>query len=618
MGIFGWMKNSEHRSARILILLACAAACALLNALGFFTLPELKTLDWRFRLRDTVLPGASSSLNAADKIAIIEISDDSMARLPEPLILWDGHFARVADALTRNGAKVTAIDVLWLKSIEDFVELKGESPRKALVRVLLRAAGEGRLVLAAVASAETAGAGQAAGGESLGKYAAVIGRENFGIINPQYDKDKIIRRQRRYYRDAEDAEALLPSFALLAASRYTEKEAAPTDGSFLIDYCTGPFPFPRFPFHEVLAMAQSGNAGYFRRNFGGRLVFLGTNTSLQDRFPTPMGKETPGLYSHAFAAATLLGGRGFSFPSPAANAALPVLLSLAAGLLVFGSQPLRGALASAYLAALYTAAAAAAFFYGAVLPMAAPLAAALLTALASFAHGFLIVDRKKRRVEKMLKSYLNDRAVEKMLESRDHSGLKGERRQVCVLFADIRGFTELSETLPPEKVVSLLNRYLSAMSKIILDHGGNVDKFIGDGIMAYFGASEREHRPALKAVRTALAMQDRLGRLNDRWEKHKHLPLKIGIGIHQGEAVIGNIGSFRKLDYTVIGDTVNLASRIEGLTKEYGKEILVTEEVLGQVKDHVEYEELGRSEVRGHSPVELYAVSGVRKDRRQS
>src|SRR3989339_2187660 len=112
MGIHGWMKNAEHRSARLLILLCCACGCALLGALGLFTLPELKTLDWRFRLRDKVSPSAAASLNAADKIAIIEISDESMAQLPEPLILWDGHFAGVVDALANNGAGAVAIDVL--------------------------------------------------------------------------------------------------------------------------------------------------------------------------------------------------------------------------------------------------------------------------------------------------------------------------------------------------------------------------------------------------------------------------------------------------------------------------------------------------------------------------
>jgi class 3 adenylate cyclase len=164
------------------------------------------------------------------------------------------------------------------------------------------------------------------------------------------------------------------------------------------------------------------------------------------------------------------------------------------------------------------------------------------------------------------------------------STLAGEKRRVAVLFSDIRGFTTLSEENPPEAVVSFLNRYLEAMCEIIYEQGGMPDKFIGDAILAVFGATSSWPDNALRAVRSARAMIQAVGSLDTSGLVLPSGGLRIGIGIHSGDAIVGNIGSSTKIEFTVIGDTVNLASRLEGLTKYYHRPILASQEVLEEVR----------------------------------
>jgi adenylate cyclase len=163
----------------------------------------------------------------------------------------------------------------------------------------------------------------------------------------------------------------------------------------------------------------------------------------------------------------------------------------------------------------------------------------------------------------------------------------GSKENLTVLFSDIRGFTSISEKLEAEKVVELLNAYLSEMVDVIFEHEGTLDKFIGDAIMAFWGAPLKVSDHGLRAVRAALDMRRHLEAFNQRLDAKGDIRLEIGIGINSGQVILGNIGSEKKLDYTVIGDNVNLASRMEGLTKEYGSSILITESTYEEVKNSI-------------------------------
>jgi adenylate cyclase len=177
--------------------------------------------------------------------------------------------------------------------------------------------------------------------------------------------------------------------------------------------------------------------------------------------------------------------------------------------------------------------------------------------------------------------------------------LGGKKAMLTVLFSDIVGFTTYSEKYPPEKVVSILNEYLSAMTDVIMEHDGTLDKFVGDEIMAIWGAPVPQEDHAEKAVRCGFAMLEKLKELKARWQSQGIEPFDIGIGINTGEMIVGNMGSPKRMDYTVIGDAVNTGARIESLTRQFKTPFIVSESTYLRVKDIVEAELLGKVSVKG-------------------
>lgn len=182
---------------------------------------------------------------------------------------------------------------------------------------------------------------------------------------------------------------------------------------------------------------------------------------------------------------------------------------------------------------------------------------------------------------------------------------------MTVLFSDIRGFTTISEKTQPEVLVGLLNEYFTAMTEIILQSGGVLDKFIGDAIMAFWGAPQETSDHAERACETALKMMEKLAVLKNDWQRRGLPEINIGVGINSGEMIVGNMGSDRRFDYTVIGDNVNLASRLEGLNKQYQTNIIVSQFTFDRIKDDFEGEYLDKVNVKGKEiPVEIYKLLG--------
>jgi adenylate cyclase len=232
--------------------------------------------------------------------------------------------------------------------------------------------------------------------------------------------------------------------------------------------------------------------------------------------------------------------------------------------------------------------------------------------LGELARTFNVMSRglaDRERIRGVLDKVVSPEVADQLL--RGHLVLGGEQREVTVLFSDIRGFTPLAEQLPPQALVALLNRYLTLMTERIHANGGIVDKFIGDGIMAMFGAPVQAPDDPQRAVRAACEMVRALERFNAEQEAAGAPPLKIGVGISTGVVVAGNVGSPGRLNYTVLGDTVNVAARLEGLTKEYGKPIIIGESTARSVAAHFVLRALGEVPVRGRAEaLQLYAVEG--------
>ncbi|NNN05476.1 MAG: adenylate/guanylate cyclase domain-containing protein, partial [Elusimicrobia bacterium] len=348
--------------------------------------------------------------------------------------------------------------------------------------------------------------------------------------------------------------------------------------------------------------------------FKDKLVFVGMSAAgLLDNRPSPIASVFPGTEIVAAAADNLLNG---DYLVPAGTAALLalVLFGLLAGGAASGLADRAGAAPLILLvgSGALTAAACAAFRRGVVLDMVAPQLALWLGFAASSAYNYAVEGRRKRYIQGAFSRYLSPEIVARIAENPEMLALGGERREVTVYFSDIEGFTTISEKLEPEALTRLMNRYLGEMTDTILASGGTLDKYIGDAIMAFWGAPVPSADHALAACRTALANQKRLVELAGEFARLGYPPVRARIGLNSGPAVIGNMGSALRFSYTALGDTVNLSSRLEGANKAYGSYILISEATRAGAGAAVETRELDFVMVKGkHQPIRVYELLGL-------
>jgi adenylate cyclase len=215
---------------------------------------------------------------------------------------------------------------------------------------------------------------------------------------------------------------------------------------------------------------------------------------------------------------------------------------------------------------------------------------------------------ERDRVKSAFARYVSQQVMDSVLTSDSGSVLRGDRRRITVLFSDIRGFSKISEHLAPEKVVQLLNDYFELMVEVVFRYQGTLDKFMGDGLMAIFGAPENDPYQEEHALKAAIEMQQELAKLQARWDA-EGIQIRIGVGIHSGPAIVGTIGSSRRMEYTAIGDTVNVASRLQTATKELGANILISEHTYYGAKGAFPFRNMGTITVRGREePLTVYAL----------
>ena len=348
-----------------------------------------------------------------------------------------------------------------------------------------------------------------------------------------------------------------------------------------------------------------------------RVVFIATTgVGTFEPRATPLAPNDPGVMIHAATLDNYLNDGFIERASGAANAAMTIAPALVAGLLVAGvTSAALGALATLLLMLVLVAAAASAYADGVWLDLAAPLFATALSFALVMSANYFTEGRERKRVKSLFSRYVSPQYVTQLADHYNELKLGGERVPLTLLFSDIRGFTSMSERLPAEQVITILNEYLDRMAEVVFRHGGTLDKFIGDAVMAFWGAPIPAEDHARRALDTALDMMEELRTLNRKWAAQGvEQALDIGIGVNTGEAIVGNIGSLtHKLDYTAIGDTVNLASRLEGLNKNYGTNIIVSEAAKNAAGDGYEYRALEDVKVKGkEQAVKIYELLGRR------
>jgi adenylate cyclase len=347
---------------------------------------------------------------------------------------------------------------------------------------------------------------------------------------------------------------------------------------------------------------------------------------LGDTFLTPYStagngfRRTYGAELHATALAMLLEGRFIRPVSGWAFAALALAYLLAIAGASF-ALPMRWGLAAALvMLPVWLIGAVGAFLaYGLLLPFLVPVVFGVAVLLGSQIVLRVAEARRTRAIRETFGRYVAPEVVAELIDRHHDMAFSGEARQVTILFSDLEGFTSLSERTPPAEVLRLLNEYLEGMISALFEQRGTIGDFVGDAIMAYFGAPIATGDHAARACRGALAMQDRLRELNTAWEKRRMPPLRMRIGIHSGETIAGSVGSARRAKYTLIGDAVNLASRLEGVNKFFGTSALLSTAARELAGGAFLTRELGRVIVQGrHEPVSVYELLGERNGDRST
>lgn len=342
--------------------------------------------------------------------------------------------------------------------------------------------------------------------------------------------------------------------------------------------------------------------------FRGKIVLFGTSAlATYDLKVTPFSGNMPGIEKNANVVQNIL-LNNFIRKSPGVVELGTILFtSLILILFLPRLSAKKGVLLGFGLIGSYFALSNILLFYQNILiNLVAPVANMTLILTTETITKLLTEERQAREIREMFSSYVSPKIVEVLVNNPEKAVLGGERRTVTILFSDMIGFTTLSEKLPPEEVVAMLNDYFKEMAEIIFRWDGTLDKFVGDEIMAIWGAPVDQPKHAELAMRCALNMSDRLDRLQEKWREEGRFIIDCGIGINSGEVVIGNIGwQGKKMDYTAIGNNVNIAARVEKLTRNYGSRILITGNTHDIIKPLLDQGEIGHVECRGHEAVKV-------------
>jgi adenylate cyclase len=580
-------------TARALALGALSAALVVaLSAAGALEPLELGLLDRLFEWRGRRPPAAP--------IVIVAIDEDSFDELdltwPFPRALH----GRLLEAVAAGGPRVIGLDVLFPEPSP-----RGPGDDAALGAAVARAR---PVVLAAAHTrvVENVG-GLVLTRDDLNLPVPAVRRAAAAVapVNLVRDPDAHVRRVPYRLRAGQESVAGFDAaLHRLAGERGLHVAPWPAGaGEVLINYRGGPGTFPWVPYHRVVRGEVPPET------FRDAIVLIGpTSPVLHDLFPTPFAPagDMPGVEIHAHALDTLIAGDAIRPVARAVAPALAVAAALGVALAAGRLRALRALAAAVVLAALLAGATFGLFAGANVWVPAVGPGLAL-----GLAYGLTMLDAyvREQRQRRRLSRFFSPAVLDEIVRQRTDFALGSARRVVTVLFADIRGFTTIAERLDPEQVAQMLGEYLTETTEAVFRHGGTVDKYIGDAIMALYNAPLAAPDHAARAVRTALEFQRRTRALSARWQARLGVEIRSGVGINTGEAVVGTMGSRQRIEYTAVGDAVNLASRLEALTKDYGVPIIISESTWAAVHAEFPTRELGAVAVRGRSrPVKIYAV----------
>jgi adenylate cyclase len=549
---------------------------------------EYKTVDARFQIRGPIahkLP-----------LVIVNIDQDSFDELDLPWPWPRTLHAELIRKLKKAGAKVIAFDVL-------FTEPKPDPREDQALAEAIREAGN------VVLAAEHTEVPSDFGTRTRLSLPIPLLRQNamgYGPANLIIDRDGVVRGGTHAvpFQDRK-----FPGFAYriyeAAVGRPASNGSGLSTSRYYINYRGPNRSYPTAPYYRVLR--DEIDPDFFRD----KIVLVGAySPSLHDSFPTPFSASEPmaGVEIQANFVDTLAGGDPIV---PVPGWMLVVLFITFVAIAIWASinlKPLEATAAVIVLIAVYGFVALYLFSSNQFWLGSIPVMLACVLCYGGIILDHYITEQKARiRMRSLLNRYLSPDAAAAVLKVPEGLQLEGKRTHITVLFSDVRGFTSMSEMLTPEQVVSLLSDYLGRAANIVYKNKGFLDKFIGDAVFASFGWPQSFHDDAARAVRTGIEMIELVDSLAPVWIENIGRPLKVGVGINTGDAVVGNIGSENKSDLTAIGDTVNLGSRLEALTKELGVPMLISESTAAELNSAIPLRPIGKVKVQGReAPITVY------------
>ena len=578
-------------SAGIVIALAYLA--------GLLELPEGRTLDLRFDLRGPRAP--------AFPIVLVTADDDSLAEMDRQWPWPRSYHARLIDQIAKDNPLAIGLDILFAEKTQDREDrLLGHAVARA-GRVVL---GE---TLRSIATQTSVGVAQQREIVEPPLPAIRAGAAGIGFVELERGKDSVVRSVVLARRHAGEVHLSLTArlFDLVAKTLGAEQSRAARRLRTWINFRGPSGTYPTYPYYQVYRGELPP------RTFEGKIVLVGVGAlSLHDRHPAPFaganwlptpaeaglkGSEQEALLMagtevQANVLETLLGDDPIWRLPPAATLGMILLLSIGGAVVAGRLRPLRAILGTLALGAGYLMLVQLAF---ARLNLWVELVPTVLALMLGAGMTVSFNYMREERVRREYARFFSPVVARQIAEDRSGQALAGKRREITVLFSDIRDFTTISEGLTPEDVVELLREYFNTMVPIVLKHGGTLDKYVGDAIMALFSAPLVQADHAARAVRAGVEMIAQLPVLSPTWQAKCGRPLRIGVGINTGEAVVGVMGADHRREYSAIGDTVNLASRLEGITKEFKTPLAISQTTADAVGTEFRLRELGEVHVKG-------------------
>ncbi len=641
------MGSAVRRDAVAIVLIALAAS--LVTALPPFNLTHGWSIDVLTALRWEVFGTRRDP--ASTPVAVIAIDEETYETPPfkgSPTLTWTTEIGRVLNAVIDGGAKVVGFDMVFPTSIElseipfgdDLLGGRMRGFDRDFLRSLAKGAGAGKVVL-----------GETLRGDrpSPGQRIAVGQQKNIRALNIYSDADEVVRKVPLTFPGSGKP---VPSMALeLAARALGTEPVLAEDGSVTLAGYRIPGAVPNtltlnfeggandvqtFSFADLHACIERNNAEFFHREFDGKVVLFGTLLGSEDRKitskrlatgldgsraprcalpPTPQNagqfkrSSIAGVYIHATAVHNLMARDAVVEPGRLPATIIVIVFAGLAGLAARMLAPAAAVLAFLGMAAIWTSLATLAFAKSLALPLSEPFLAGIIAMAAIVAYRLVVTDKGERLLRKSFGLYLAPQVIERMLASNKLPVLGGETRDVTVFFSDLEGFSSISEKMTPAELVSFMNEYLSAMTDIIESKGGYIDKYIGDSIVAVFGAPADDSDHARNAAHAALGCRARLEEFNLNSAAFMGYKVAQRMGLNSGAALVGNIGSRRRFNYSVMSDAVNVASRLEGANKYYGTTIAASQMTVALTGSSFAWRELDAIRVQGRAtPVKIYEL----------